>query len=917
MKSIKPLTVSLIVFMSLVCVRGQDIPLSEHPRPDWHRADWLNLNGLWDFRFDSLDEGIRAQWSDGNTDFPQQITVPFPWGSPLSGIADEADVGWYRRSITIPQSWSGKRIFLTLGASDWHTTVWLDGHRLGSHEGGYIPFTFELSDVARPGETHTLVCRVDDVRRMHTLYGKQGYGNARGIWQTVYLEARADTYLETAHCTPDIDAGTVDITCYLPTEAQADVPLEITVADDQQSLVGSTEIKAGLKKVTLKLAIPDARWWTLDDPHLYDVTLRAGEDEVRTYFGMRKISVTHLPGTSFPYIALNNEPIYLQMALDQSYHPEGFYTFPSDRFMREEIQRSLDIGLNGIRTHIKIDIPRKLYWADKLGLLVMADLPNSWGEPNRAMQEESTYTLREMIERDYNHPSIFSWVIFNETWGLMSTVSSEDQPERRYLPATQRWVTSMYHLTKSLDPSRLVEDNSICCGRGHTVTDINSWHSYLPGYAWEDHLAKIDRSSYYGSTFHYEEGYVQGSEPNINSECGNVWGYQGSTGDVDWSFDYHRMINAFRMHPKIGGWLYTEHHDVINEWNGYWRYDRSEKFTGLEDLVPGMSLRDLHSPYYISTGNEISETVRVGAQVSLPLFASFMTGDLGDQTALHLEATLVGHNEWGEVRRWWQDLRAIQGRPWMQSSLPPLSIPMPAEPGLATLQLVLKDADGLILHRNCHHFVVEGERATGDSRSVSVSPTAYDQASWSVKHWSVLDKKVNGCGSGYFDLRFRLPADIRQAEWSQATFVAELGAKELFAKDRDPGETGQINYMLGGKIEPSKNPNAYPMTDEVKFPSAVKIVVGGMTIDTHILPDDPADHRGVLSWHHQPRDGKLREAGSYGYLVKVRLPADRWRKAQEKGEVVVRLQVDGTGGLAIYGKDFGRYPVNPSIVAER
>src|SRR5688572_24611948 len=170
---------------------------------------------------------------------------------------------------------------------------------------------------------------------------------------------------------------------------------------------------------------------------------------------MRKVSVVRLPGTDHAWIGLNNQPLYLQLALDQAYHPDGFYTFPSDEFLREEVLRSLRIGLNAIRIHVKIEMPRKLYWADRLRLLVMADVPNSWGEPDGEMRFETETALRGMIRRDFNHPSIFSWVIFNETWGLKSKGGKMEAP-------TQEWVQSMYRLTKGLDPTRLVEDNSPC-----------------------------------------------------------------------------------------------------------------------------------------------------------------------------------------------------------------------------------------------------------------------------------------------------------------------------------------------------------------------------------------------------------------------------------------------------------------------
>ena len=202
----------------------------------------------------------------------------------------------------------------------------------------------------------------------------------------------------------------------------------------------------------------------------------------------------------------------------------------------------------------------------------------------------------------------------------------------------------MYYLAKSLDPTRLAEDNSICCGAGHTQTDINSFHDYLAGWQWEDSLKKITENTFEGGTFHYEKGFKQATQPKINSECGNVWGYEGSTGDVDWSYDYHRMMNTFRKYPEIAGWLYTEHHDVINEWNGYWRFDRTNKFTGVEDMFPGMKVNDFHTPVYLSTGNEICKTVNGGEKVEIPLFLSSMTDvDYGNQLKLTYQLVLTNY----------------------------------------------------------------------------------------------------------------------------------------------------------------------------------------------------------------------------------------------------------------------------------
>jgi hypothetical protein len=907
-KFILVLTFIVIMLLNNLSI-AQDIPLPDHPRPDFEREQWINLNGVWQFEFDSLNVGLEKGWNLGNREFSKKITVPFPWGSKLSGIEDEADIGWYKRDLKVQEEWKNKRIFITVGASDWETTLWLDGKLLGSHQGGYVPFSFELTGFLKYGKQQKLVIRADDKRRPHTLYGKQGYGNARGIWQTVYLEARGKEYIETIHFTPDIDNKQVEVTAYLPEPVLDERKLQVNIKGASVPLSTTVLFKKGQSKARATIDIPNQRLWTLDDPYLYDVEAVYGDDVVCSYFGMRKFGVETLPGTDIPYVALNNEPIYLQMALDQSYHPEGYYTFPSDQFIIDEIMRSKSIGLNGIRTHIKVEVPRKLYWADKLGLLVMEDLPNSWGEPEERMQKESTYTLREMIKRDYNHPSIFSWVIINETWGMRTRTKDG----RKYLPETQQWLVSMYYLAKSLDPTRLVEDNSICCGIGHTITDINSWHVYLPGYEWDDYLLTQSDSSFIGSGFNYEDGFSQGNEPNFNSECGNVWGYEGSTGDVDWSWDYHRMINSFRKYPKIGGWLYTEHHDVINEWNGYWRFDRSKKYTGFEDIVPDMSINDLHSDIYVSTGQDICYTLKAGDKFEVPLFISSMSSKEYPE-GLILEHEMQTLNYIGETEKVkFKGSTVIPYTPWMQENLDPINLSAPEVNGLSTLRLMLKTSSGKIVHRNFIHVITTDGKDISGTQIISVNAKNYSDSEWTKKTWDVLEgKKVNGAGDGFFEYTINVGDEVNLSDSKEVYFIIEASAKELFVKDQEEYNSNQ-NFMRGSKVAPSSNPNSYPMTDEVKFPSTVKIFVNDKEHSEEILPDDPADHRGVLSWNAQPQDKKLREAGSYGYLIKISLNSEMLREIELQGFLKVKLKAVG-GGLAIYGKDFGRYPLDPSLV---
>ncbi|MBN2325725.1 MAG: glycoside hydrolase family 2 [Candidatus Omnitrophica bacterium] len=919
-----------MVFTSLFCsflwpACSAEIPLPEHPRPDFEREAWINLNGPWAFQFDAKNEGLEKQWFENAAEFDQTIIVPFPWGSKLSQVGDEADIGWYARSIQIPESWKDQRIFLVVGACDWMTTAWLDGEKLGAYRGGYTPFEFELTSQVKFGSDQQLVLRVDDTEHSFKLNGKQGYGPARGIWQTPYLEARGRNAFSAIHLLPDIDRETVKAHIDLmdPASEASQIQLSVKAGEGWQSDV-ICSVNKGEQKFEFEMAVSHPHLWTLDDPFLYDVeaVLRNGDqvvDRVDTYFGMRKISVENLPGTNAPYIALNNKPIYLQLTLDQAYHPDGFYTFPSDEFVRDEILRSKRIGLNGMRVHVKTPLTRKLYWADRLGMLIMADVPNSWGQPDADMRQEIETALRGMIRRDFNHPSIFSWVTFNETWGLKSGEKNE------YTKETQEWVSSIYRLAKSLDPTRLVEDNSPCL-YDHVETDLNTWHAYLPGCEWKGFLDNAVRNTYPGSEWNFADGWKQGGQPMMNSECGNVWGYDGSTGDIDWSWDYHMMMNAFRRHPKCCGWLYTEHHDVINEWNGYYRFDRSEKYTGMADLAPGMSLNDLHAPYYIALSDELCQDVKPGAVVQVPVYASFLTDEM-PSNRVQLHWTLYGWDRLGRKETYYNSSREIVCEPYMARELEPIEVRMPSKDALAVLRVSLEDGAGSVLHRNFTTFLVgdgpsprrESIRTVGEKlQVVRFAPDSFQKAEWSQKQWNVLEgKKVNGAGAGYFEYRIAWPEDLKLEDVREVAFRVELSAKQLFGKDRQDAGKLEGDYMRGrGTHDPSRNPNAYPMTDETRYPGMARIQANGQTVGVFELPDDPADHRGILSWHSQRRDRKLREAGSYGYLVSASIPQDALKKAFEVKEIVLRLEADEAlpRGLAIYGERFGRYPLDPSLI---
>ncbi len=332
-----------------------------------------------------------------------------------------------------------------------------------------------------------------------------------------------------------------------------------------------------------------------------------------------------------------------------------------------------------------------------------------------------------------------------------------------------------------------------------------------------------------------------------------------------------------------------------------------------------MSLRDLHAPLYIAVGDpELSRTVRPGEHVDVPLYASFLTGTkFGDSLTLRTE--LFGWNSLGERRTWETSERRVPYRPWMSQPLAPLAITLPNEPATVVLATRLVAANDSVLQRNFTTFIVEGTLPDRpDIRVARVPATAVRDGHWTLKQWAVLgDRKLNGAGSGFFEYAIPWPAGLDSSDVASATFLVEASAKRLNGKDRDSTAAANGDYMRGGGFhDPSRNPNSYPMTGATKFPSAVSVRVNGQPAGRWELPDDPADSRGILSWHAQPHDGRLYEAGSYGELLRVPISADAIRAGAQSGEMIVRLEVDPSlpGGLAIYGAHFGRYPVDPSVL---
>ncbi|HUS48275.1 MAG TPA: glycoside hydrolase family 2 TIM barrel-domain containing protein, partial [Phycisphaerae bacterium] len=444
-----------------------NIPRPEHPRPQFQRRDWVNLNGKWTFEFDLGRSGMAA-----GKGFGREITVPFCPESRLSGVGhtDFIDAMWYHRKIDIPADWKGRDVLLHFGAVDYESEVFIDGKAVGRHFGGTVSFSHDITALAAPGKTHDLVVRVaDDTRFGNQPRGKQCgelksvgclYTRTTGIWQTVWMEAAAPHGLSDVHIVPDLDGSRFIVTPSFR-RLRRGLSFRATLKDGDV-VVARAEAPAAQAGAVI-LPVKNPRPWCTADPHLYDLTLEVLEsgkviDRVSSYAGLRKV---HIEGNR---ICLNNKPLYLRLVLDQGFYPDGIWTAPSDEALRGDIELSMKAGFNGARLHQKVFEERFHYWADRLGYLTWGE-SSSWGaDPNNPLAARNFLAeWREIVHRDRNHPSIIAWTPFNET----AHVADAAQHARTHIDA--------YNICKALDPTRPVNDSS---GYVHWRTDLWTVHNY-------------------------------------------------------------------------------------------------------------------------------------------------------------------------------------------------------------------------------------------------------------------------------------------------------------------------------------------------------------------------------------------------------------------------------------------------------
>ena len=577
------------------------IPRSEHPRPDFMRDTFVNLNGEWQFAFDDANEGLSQRWQEPGRALPLRITVPFAYQTKLSGLGPTDDIHpvvWYRRSFGVPAEMAGRRVLLRFGAVDYRCRVYVNGEMIGTHVGGYAPFGFDITEALREGE-NDLCVRVEDEPDFTQPRGKQywnkglmgcWYTPVTGIWQTVYLEAVGEYCMKQIHITPDIDrrVATAEIALDHMPRGEMAAALEISFDGEVIRRVTST-ISDRVTRIPVDMvvhgALDSVRLWSPSNPALYDVKVSLYNpegkivDTVRTYFGMRKVEVRD------GWIYLNNCPIYQRLVLDQGYWPDSLLTPPSDEAIRQDIEYTKAFGYNGARKHQKVEDPRYYYWADRLGLLVWGEVPSPYDFTDETVRRLSQ-ALTDFIDRDFNHPCLITWVPLNESWGVRQIYTDKRQ---------QAAARMLYQLTKALDGTRLCSCND---GWEQVDTDIAALHDYAAeGEVIAAHFA--DRATIETHTCDHRPGFAQDFRPTgkeafmvteyggiaftsigVQGEMGGMetWGYHDKVTDEEKFFErFQAVTDAIRAIPYCQGYCYTQLTDVMQEINGVLTPDRRPK----------------------------------------------------------------------------------------------------------------------------------------------------------------------------------------------------------------------------------------------------------------------------------------------------------------------------------------------------
>jgi beta-galactosidase/beta-glucuronidase len=573
-----------------------------YPRPDFLRSEWIDLTGEWKFNFDDLNTGEKQKWYISH-EYSQKIIVPFVYQSELSGIntSDIHDVVWYEKNFNIEEKFKEKNIIVKFGAVDFYTKVWINGIFVGEHTGGYSSFDLNITKYINYDEDNIITLRVeDDSYLMEQPRGKQmwtdktfgcWYKRYTGIWQPVWIDIVDEIHVESFNITPDIDNRKVGVKVYLNKySSPISVGIKITFKDQCISNLKFITDKRPID-VDVNIEHNMFEWngialWDCENPNLYDIEFTVYNNErpvdvVKSYFGMRKVSVYKNK------IHINNVPFYQKLLLNQGYYDKGHITPKNDEAIINDIKYIKDLGFNGIRIHEKIESPRFLYWCDKMGLLVWEEMPSAYVFSNRSIKLLIN-EWQDIIERDYNHPCIIIWVTFNESWGVSNLLSDKSQ---------QAYVKAAYNLTKAMDQTRLVVGND---GWEHTETDICTYHDYVKkGEELVEAYKDIDKfvngvpAKLY-PRYTFADGHKYSGQPVIISEFGGIsmandsgWGYNDKVKDDNEFIDRIRsLVMAIKSLDYVCGYCFTQFTDVEQEQNGLMTMDRKFKIDPL--LIKGI-----------------------------------------------------------------------------------------------------------------------------------------------------------------------------------------------------------------------------------------------------------------------------------------------------------------------------------------
>lgn len=538
--------------------------LPEYPRPQMVRGEWSNLNGEWEY-------AIRAKGGVEPTAYDGNILVPFAVESSLSGVQKIVGADnelWYKRTFDIPSSWKNKNIILNFGAVDWKADVFVNDILIGSHKGGYTPFSFDITPYLKGQKGQKLTVRVwDPSDAGFQPRGKQvakpegiWYTPVTGIWQTVWLEPVASNHITAIKAIPDVDNSVVGVTVSTSESSVTDI-VEVQISDKNNKVVATAQ---GVQGQEMRLQVKDAELWSPENPYLYDmkVTLLGKQkDEVKSYTAFRKISVQK-DAAGIYRMCLNNKPLFQYGPLDQGWWPDGLYTAPTDEALLYDIKKTKDWGFNMIRKHVKVEPARWYYHCDREGILVWQDMPsgdmgNQWGpreynagtDKNRTQESISNFYTewKEIMNLCMSNPSVVVWVPFNEAWGQFDTEK------------VVAW-------TEAYDPSRLV--NPASGGNHRACGDILDLHNY-PGP--EMYLAdpmRVNVLGEYGGIGLALDGHLWWNNRN--------WGYIQFKSSDEVTAEYVKYAKELKTLVKKGfsAAVYTQTTDVEGEVNGLMTYDR-------------------------------------------------------------------------------------------------------------------------------------------------------------------------------------------------------------------------------------------------------------------------------------------------------------------------------------------------------